>query len=102
MCRLLLTKFTSICEAEDDYDGEPLNITEVIVEVVEAEVNPRPVRTFRNMFTERRESVGPTNPNFCSTFVGVQSNNMEGYELESLDDRSDIIEEVSPGGLCQQ
>ncbi len=43
MCRLLLTKFTSICEAEDDYDGEPLNITEVIVEVV----NPRPVQ--RNM-----------------------------------------------------
>ena len=90
LCRLLLTKFTSICEAEDDYDGEPLNITEVIV-VVEAEVNPRPVRTFRNMFTERRESVGPTNPNFCSTFVGVQSNNMEGYELESLEDRSDVI-----------
>ena len=84
LCRLLLTKFTSICEAEDDYDGEPLNITEVIVEVVEAEVNPRPVRTFRNMFTERRESVGPTNPNFCSTFVGVQSNNMEGYELNKF------------------
>ena len=67
-------KFTSICEAEDDYDGEPLNITEVIVEVV----NPRPVRTFGNMFTERRESVGQTNPNFCSTFVVCRSPEKHG------------------------
>ena len=95
LCRLLLTKFTSICEAEDYYDGEPLNITEVIVEVVEPPSQPV-VRTFRNIFTERREreSVGPTNPNFCSTFVEVQSN-MEGNELESLEDRSDIIKEVA-------
>ena len=45
------------------------------------------------MFTERRESVGPTNPNFCSTFVRVQRN-MEEYGLESFEDPSNIIEDV--------
>ena len=65
-------------------------------------------RTFRNLFSQRKESVGPSVPDFCSTRVGVQleelspvisspttnnnrGNNMEGYELESLEDRSDII-----------
>ena len=45
------------------------------------------------MFTERRESVGPTNPNLCSTFVG-ETSNMEEYGLESFEDPSDINEDV--------
>ena len=51
-----------------DFDGEPLNITEVLVEVSEP-APPQPTRTFRNLFSQRKESVGPSVPDFCSTRV---------------------------------
>ena len=36
-----------------DFDGEPLNITEVLVEVSEP-APPQPTRTFRNLFSQRK------------------------------------------------
>ena len=77
--RVLLKKFNGICAAEEDYDGDILEITEVN----EPEKQPQKKRTFRNIFgnAERSQVLAPNNSPFnydsdqefsgvpCSTFV---------------------------------
>ena len=77
--RILLKKFNKICAAEEDYDGDNLEITEVN----EPEKQPQKKRTFRNIFgnAEQSQVLAPNNSPFdydsdqefsgvpCSTFV---------------------------------